>query len=929
MTRRVRFTPLVAAGVFAAALGSARPAAAGDVPLVPQAINGAGGLIRLAPGDVDGDGDLDVVQIDEGVDRAGWFENVDGSGAAWTFRTISTAIDGPRGVAVADVDRDGDLDVAVASVFDSRITWFENAAGNASAWTFRTVSTAAPSARTLAAADVDGDGDTDLAYATGLAAPGIDFVTWFENPGAGPAWTAHTVATMPVVPYTVSAADVDGDGDQDLFSQRSWHENLAGDGTTWSTHALPASGFQQQPVDVDRDGDVDLLQGASALPTSIRWLENTAGNGSAWAARTLGGLLDDAINSLSAGDVDGDGDPDVVYAMGFSYAHRVRWFENTSGTGASWILRTLSTALGGPRSALPVDLDGDGDLDVTAAANNAGFTWFRNETIHGNACFVGRVISTATAGAQSIVPSDVDGDGDPDAVSTAFLGDTVAWHENVGGAAANWTARTISTAFDQAARVAAGDVDRDGDVDVAAVQGNFAGGALTWFDNTSGNGSAWTPRTVSTVFGRATHLEMIDLSGDGDLDLLGAGYYTPGLRWFENAAGNGSAWTPGTIPTIENHTGVATGDLDGDGDPDVSSVGSFFTMGLVWNENTAGNGSAWASHTIATLPGATYAMEAVDMDGDGDLDVLQPGTNSLVGNVVWYENVGGAGASWTPHFILGADGVVIATADDLDRDGDPDVIVPGGSNGVRWFENTAGNGSAWSGHTMSSVSGTPGGLSAADLDRDGDPDVLSATAITNTLAWHENQGGQAAVAVVDQAPPTANNSDVVSMLRATVSHLGRPGDGPLELASLGLRLEESPGDPLTTAEANALVESLRVYRDANGNGVFEPGSDVLVTTIGTLALAGGVQVVPFTDGDANVQVTLGTPRDYFVVVELTATASGQVPNQLMVTLLQVGPSASVMEDRTFDIRLSLACPADVSSTIKQAVPVELTGFSVE
>ena len=167
------------------------------------------------------------------------------------------------------------------------------------------------------------------------------------------------------------------------------------------------------------------------------------------------------------------------------------------------------------------------------------------------------------------------------------------------------------------------------------------------------------------------------------------------------------------------------------------------------------------------------------------------------------------------------------------------------------------------------------------------------------------------------------------MLRATVRHLGRGGDGPLELASLGLRFEESPGDPLTTAEANALVESLRVYRDANGNGVFEPATDVLVTTIGTLALTAGVQVVPFTDGDANVQVALGSPRDYFVVVELTANASGQVPNQLMVTLLQEGPSASRLEDATFDVPLRLACPADVSSAIKQAVPVELMRFEIE
>jgi hypothetical protein len=248
---------------------------------------------------------------------------------------------------------------------------------------------------------------------------------------------------------------------------------------------------------------------------------------------------------------------------------------------------------------------------------------------------------------------------------------------------------------------------------------------------------------------------------------------------------------------------------------------------------------------------------------------------------------------------------------------------------VRWFENSAGNGLAWSPRTVSDAPGIPGGLSVADLDGDGDPDVLSATAITNTLARHENQPGQASIAVVSQAPASAGNSAVVSMLRATVTHLGRAGDGPIELASLGLRFEESPGDPLSSAEANALVESLRVYRDANGNGVFEPATDVLVTSVSTLALTNGTQSVPFTDGDANVQVAIGTPRAYFVVVELTANASTQVPNQLMVTLLETGASASVVEDRTFDIPLRLACPADVSSAIKQAVPVELIGFTIE
>jgi hypothetical protein len=66
------------------------------------------------------------------------------------------------------------------------------------------------------------------------------------------------------------------------------------------------------------------------------------------------------------------------------------------------------------------------------------------------------------------------------------------------------------------------------------------------------------------------------------------------------------------------------------------------------------------------------------------------------------------------------------------------------------------------------------------------------------------------------------------------------------------------------------------------------------------------------------------------VTELTATASGQSPNQFRVTHLETKASASTAEDRSYDIRLRLACPADVASAILGPItPVELIGFSVE
>ena len=104
---------------------------------------------------------------------------------------------------------------------------------------------------------------------------------------------------------------------------------------------------------------------------------------------------------------------------------------------------------------------------------------------------------------------------------------------------------------------------------------------------------------------------------------------------------------------------------------------------------------------------------------------------------------------------------------------------------------------------------------------------------------------------------------------------------------------------------------------------------MLVASIPTLALTAGVQQVTFTDGDPNVQVAQGSPRRYFVVTEITGNANTQTPNRFRVTHLGLGPSASLAEDRTYDIPLRPACPTDVPSSILAPTPVELMDFRIE
>ena len=144
---------------------------------------------------------------------------------------ISTSASGAFSVYSADVDGDGDLDALSASRFDDKIAWYENAGGGATSWVLRTISTGADDARSVYGADVDGDGDLDALSTSFLD----DKVAWYENVGGGgTSWALHTISTSADDPNSVTAADVDGDGDLDVLSASrsdnaiAWYENSFG-----------------------------------------------------------------------------------------------------------------------------------------------------------------------------------------------------------------------------------------------------------------------------------------------------------------------------------------------------------------------------------------------------------------------------------------------------------------------------------------------------------------------------------------------------------------------------------------------------------------------------------------------------------------------------------------------------------------------------
>jgi gliding motility-associated-like protein len=178
---------------------------------------GVRGANALHVADVDDDGDLDILSssFDTGTlsdGKIAWYENQQATG--FVPATISTAVLAASYVFAADMDRDGDMDVVSASDQTGELFWHEN--DGSQTFTIRTIATMGgdASGRGLHVADMDGDGDMDVLSANARTKD----VLWYENNGAQ-AFASRVVANGAAdVMMTIHAADVDGDGDLEVMT---------------------------------------------------------------------------------------------------------------------------------------------------------------------------------------------------------------------------------------------------------------------------------------------------------------------------------------------------------------------------------------------------------------------------------------------------------------------------------------------------------------------------------------------------------------------------------------------------------------------------------------------------------------------------------------------------------------------------------------
>ncbi len=352
--------------------------------------------------------------------------------------TVDGDFDGTASVYACDVDGDGSTDVLAASYTNaSHVSLWLNEGGDPIQWAEQTVDSTFNGALCTCGSDVDGDQDVDV-----LGAAFSDGISWWSNDGGTPPqWVEHVIDQYFTGAHWVRGCDVDGDGDMDVvgaanvIDQIAWWRNDGGEPIQWIKQVI-GEGFDGtqscHPCDVDADGDIDVL-GAAFDDNEIAWWENEGGDPITWTKQTIDGDFAGA-HSVSAADVDGDG---LMDALGAAFTDNdICIWRNEGGDPPTWMKFAL-------------DANFPGALIVHAA--------------------------------------DVDTDGDPDVLATAWVGDDVAWWEN--DAAGGWAKHVIDQNYNGAWPVHTGDIDGDDRVDVVAAAdvlgGPGASAPITWWDATN------------------------------------------------------------------------------------------------------------------------------------------------------------------------------------------------------------------------------------------------------------------------------------------------------------------------------------------------------------------------------------------------------------------------------------------------------------
>lgn len=716
--------------------------------------------------DMNNDGLMDVKLLAASTDEdvASYFDEVwhvliNQGGSVTKFnRVMSTAIDVTNGnnLMRCDLDRDGDQDwisCEMDYIDYSPVLWLnihENKGGVISKESREIYKGMGGSGSSYKFWDYDRDGDQDiLVFGHDDSRSHFDDVELVENLGNLNFKVAYT---FPEAWYLEPwLADMDGDGDDDLFYRQNVNyvfkvfvlENRGKVAGKAEFSLLNEKGFAlnyKHKMDFDRDGDLDFIGGDRS---GLHWYEAQKGATLEYVKKTLcGNPADVQRDPLYVFDADQDGDTDLVT----NSAQGVEFFQNQGSPAMQFRVTRLSS----PGTLTPqglIDINHDGYLDIYGLQQTAvgggqqrnTLCWIPNmaapKFTAGPTQFTRREINTPVLGAEALCLADLDGDKKTDLIAASPATGSVYWLRNKGGKPAAFESKLIATGLLGPADLAAGDLDRDGDLDLAvAARGN---NSILWLENSGGARPSFARRVLTSNATGACAVTLADMNNDGHLDVLAASPGDNSLRLFTNDRRPDPSFSEKKLASkAKGISSLATDLLNGTLLQDIVYAAPGENK-LVWLAQ--GANQKFTFRTIdAQVPGVT-SLSVADLNGDGLKDLLV--TSTADKSLAWYQcSLATFGTPvYTRRLISNKlPAPSSAVARDLDWDGDLDLVVTAG-NTMNWFDNDGKATPTFSVRTIDKrAKGLREGL-AGDLDGDGDLDLVGTASGLDRVLWYENQ----------------------------------------------------------------------------------------------------------------------------------------------------------------------------------------------